>query len=132
MTVPCLATRVYHLLHMTSDVLDYNNLINAVGYNSTLVILSSLYILGLSNTMLYAPARLCKQHHVTRCRNLVTARKCHTKYKGAVGGNIDYMTAFSDSTREPREFWADISQNITWFKPWLNVLDTSNYPQQQW
>lgn len=43
-----------------------------------------------------------------------------------------YDTDFKESVENPVEFWAKLSENVTWFKPWNKVLDTSLYPSGRW
>lgn len=43
-----------------------------------------------------------------------------------------YDEVYKRSIGNPEEFWAEISQNVHWFKPWDKVLDTSSSPAQKW
>ncbi|XP_046376045.2 acyl-CoA synthetase short-chain family member 3, mitochondrial-like [Haliotis rufescens] len=43
-----------------------------------------------------------------------------------------YDNAFSRSTQQPDEYWAEAAEQITWHKKWTKVLDDSNSPFTKW
>jgi len=43
-----------------------------------------------------------------------------------------YEAAFRGSIEKPTDFWAEVSQNVTWFKPWKKVVDTSQHAPGRW
>ena len=43
-----------------------------------------------------------------------------------------YQTAYTASREDPDSFWAEIAENIHWFKRWDRVLDESNKPLYRW
>lgn len=46
--------------------------------------------------------------------------------------DLQYDSVYKRSVEQPEEFWAEVSQNVDWFKPWTKVLDLSNSPAQKW
>ena len=43
-----------------------------------------------------------------------------------------YRSAFDSSITQPDEFWAQAAEQISWYKPWDQVLDESNQPFYRW
>ena len=50
------------------------------------------------------------------------------------GGNVNgrYEEVYKRSIEQPEEFWDEVAQDITWFKPYEKVLDDSNSPFTKW
>jgi hypothetical protein len=49
-----------------------------------------------------------------------------------LGNSQLYKDAHEESIRDPEGYWARVSENITWMKPWQRVLDHSNPPFTKW
>jgi propionyl-CoA synthetase len=43
-----------------------------------------------------------------------------------------YQQAYSRSLSNPDEFWAAAASELSWYKPWDKVLDTSEHPHGRW
>jgi propionyl-CoA synthetase len=46
--------------------------------------------------------------------------------------NNDYQTAYERSLRDPEGFWAEAAGEISWYRRWDRVLDTSRAPFVRW
>lgn len=44
----------------------------------------------------------------------------------------EYDEVFKKSIEEPEEFWAELAEEINWYKPFTKVLDNSNQPFTKW
>lgn len=44
----------------------------------------------------------------------------------------EYDEVFKKSIEEPEEFWAELAEEINWYKPFTKVVDNSNQPFTKW
>src|SRR5450755_652322 len=51
--------------------------------------------------------------------------------KAHIGSLADYERLYKEAEDHPDVFWANIAQELHWFKPWTKVLDW-NLPFAQW
>ena len=44
----------------------------------------------------------------------------------------NYNSIYRSSINQPRQFWAEVAQDIDWIKPWDNILDDRDQPFNHW
>ncbi|MBS1269093.1 MAG: Acetyl-coenzyme A synthetase [Gammaproteobacteria bacterium] len=59
-----------------------------------------------------------------------TAMAGQTPLRDHAMGN--YQAIYERSIKDPEGFWADVAEDIRWFKKWDKVLDESNKPFYRW
>ncbi|KAI9919116.1 hypothetical protein PsorP6_011878 [Peronosclerospora sorghi] len=45
---------------------------------------------------------------------------------------VNYAAQYRRSLEHPDDFWAEVAQDIEWFKPWSTVLDSTNALASRW
>jgi len=65
---------------------------------------------------------------------LLTAQKLYKPSKEVVANATvkDWEKARREADKDPLAFWADAAKDLTWFKPWTQVLDKSQKPFYKW
>ena len=43
-----------------------------------------------------------------------------------------YEAVYAAWQSDPKAFWAEAAQDVSWYKKWDNVLDSSNAPLYHW
>jgi acetyl-CoA synthetase len=49
-----------------------------------------------------------------------------------IGSMESYCKEYNKSIQDPQAYWAQIAQDLHWFKPWDSVLDDSSQPFYKW
>ena len=48
-------------------------------------------------------------------------------------GSMDcYLKKYNKSIQDPQAYWAEVAEDLHWFKPWDTVLDDSSQPFYKW